>query len=88
MKVNYLDIFGVTKVNKWQVNFAGIKILVTKSLNKFSQLFLVCYQNDAFENDALSIGSDNLYYMICQFYMMHVKVKHYVKEFIWCPWDY
>ena len=61
MKVNYLDIFGVTKVNKWQVNFAGIKILVTKSLNKFSQLFLVCYQNDAFENDALSIGSDNLY---------------------------
>ena len=55
-KVNYLDVFGVTKVNKWQINFAGIKILVTKSLNKFGQLFLVCYQKDESKNNALSSG--------------------------------
>ena len=43
--VNYLNIFSVTKVDKRQINFAGIKIFVTKSLNQFCQLILVCYQN-------------------------------------------
>ena len=43
--VNYLNIFGVTKVDKRQPNFARIKIFVAKSLNQFCQLILVCYQN-------------------------------------------
>ena len=81
MKVNYLDIFGVTKVNKRQVNFAGIKILVTKSLNKFSQLFLVSVTK-MMHLKMMHFQSVLTIYMICQFYMMHVKVKHYVKEFI------
>lgn len=42
---SYLNIFSVTKVDKRQINFAGIKIFVAKGLNQFCQLILVCYQN-------------------------------------------